>query len=184
MVHLPLSTKAFFIKSISTGKDDSGREVAVKEIPRSKLSDKLLGSLKKEVGILKSLDCDYIVKLYNVIKTARHFYLIMEFCNGGDLGKPLKKIKRFEEHVAQKCIYQISQGLKMLHQNRIIHRDLKLSNFLLQRHSDGSYKAKIADFGFATVLSSGQDAETFCGTAPNMAPEILSGYFLYPSHHY
>ncbi len=159
------------------GRDSANRDIAVKEIPRSRLSEKLLGSLRKEVNILRSLDCENIVKLYDVIKTPRHYYLVMEFCNGGDLGKLLKKSKRFDEHIVQNIVYQIANGLKVLHQNHIIHRDLKLSNFLLKSTPTKTYVVKIADFGFATVLASGQDAETFCGTAPNMAPEVLSGYF-------
>ena len=158
------------------GKDHMGREVAVKEIARSRMSEKLLGSLRKETAILKSLQHENIVKLLNVITTAKFFYLVMEYCNGGDLNKHLKKHKRFEEHVVQNIIYQVSQGLKELYDNHIIHRDLKLSNFLLMI-KNGTYTVKIADFGFATVLANGQDAETFCGTAPNMAPEVLTGYF-------
>ena len=159
------------------GRDKEGKVVAVKEIPKSRLNSKLLDSLKKEISILGSLNCDYIVRLFDVITTTRYFYLIMEFCNGGDLGKRLKKLKRMEEYTTQKVIYQVSKGLKILHENKIIHRDLKLSNFLIEMNENGTYKVKIADFGFATILTQGQDVETFCGTAPNMAPEVLIGYF-------
>ncbi len=160
---------------IRVGRDENGRIVAVKEIRRSKLNEKLLQSLKKEISIMLSLENEHIVRLYNMLRTKRSFYLVMEYCDGGDLGKQIKKHRRFEEHVVQNIIYQVSQGLKLLYEHRIVHRDLKLSNFLVTR-KDGKYTVKIADFGFATVLASGQDAETFCGTAPNMAPEVLAGY--------
>jgi len=126
---------------------------------------------------MKSLNHENVVHLYQAIKTKRNFYLVMEFCNGGDLGKLLKKHKRFEEHIVQIVTYQVAKGLKALREHNILHRDLKLSNFLLRIEKDGTYTIKLADFGFATVLSSGQAAETFCGTAPNMAPEVLMGYF-------
>ncbi len=158
------------------GKEESGRTVAVKEIGRNKLNEKLMQSLKKETSITLSLESEYIVRLHKVMRTSKSFYLIMEYCNGGDLNKLLKKHHRFEEHIVQRIIYQVSQGLKVLRSFRIVHRDLKLSNFLLTLEN-GVYKVKIADFGFATVLDSGQEAETFCGTAPNMAPEVLAGYF-------
>jgi serine/threonine-protein kinase ULK/ATG1 len=157
------------------GYNKSGQEFAVKEIPKSLLNEKLLTSLQKEVSILSTLNCEHIVRLYNVVTTAKHFNLVMEFCNGGDLRKKFKFLIRVEESVAQKVIYQVSQGLKVLYQNRIIHRDLKLSNLLLVYDKDGTYKVKIADFGFATILTRDQDAQTFCGTAPNMAPEVLEG---------
>eukprot|EP00826_Nyctotherus_ovalis_P040987 TRINITY_DN4082_c0_g2_i1.p1 TRINITY_DN4082_c0_g2~~TRINITY_DN4082_c0_g2_i1.p1 ORF type:complete len:216 (+),score=57.96 TRINITY_DN4082_c0_g2_i1:80-727(+) len=157
------------------GLDKSGREFAIKEIPKSLLNEKLLASLQKEVSILAKLNCDHIVRLYNVITTAKHFNLVMEYCNGGDLRKRLKPLKRVEEFVAQRVIYQVSKGLRALHEGRILHRDLKLSNLLLVYDEEGVYKVKIADFGFATVLARDQDAQTFCGTAPNMAPEVLEG---------
>ena len=120
------------------GRDEKGNEIAVKEIPRNILNEKLLISLKKEAGIMKSFDNPNIVKLHSILKTKRYFYLVMEFCNGGDLNKQIKKHKRFEEHVTQNIIYQVSLGLKALHENNIIHRDLKLSNFLLVI-KDGTY---------------------------------------------
>jgi len=157
------------------GYSNSGQQFAVKEIPKSLLNEKLIASLQKEVSILATLNCEHIVRLYNVVTTSKHFNLIMEFCNGGDLRKKLKPFVRIEEFVVQKIIHQVSKGLKVLHQNRVIHRDLKLSNLLLVYDKDGTYKAKIADFGFATILARDQDAQTFCGTAPNMAPEVLEG---------
>ncbi len=149
--------------------------MAIKEISRRILTDKLLDSLRQEIEILKSVSNRNIIKLVGVKKSTKNFYLIMEYCNGGDLHRFLKAHKRVEEHVAQSIVYQISCGLHDLARNRIIHRDLKLSNLLISEHG-GEVTIKIADFGFARVLSSSEDAQTFCGTAPNMAPEVLTGY--------
>lgn len=157
------------------GRDGKGNEVAIKEISRKTLTDKLAESLKKEVNILKSINNENIIKLYGVKKTEKNYYLIMEYCKGGDFSKYLHKYKRFEEYKVQNFIYQISNGLKVLAEYNIIHRDLKLSNLLLSNDEVNNPTIKIADFGFARIMSNTEDAQTFCGTAPNMAPEVLTG---------
>ncbi len=157
------------------GQDGKGNKIAVKEIPRKNLTDKLLDSLKQEIDILKSITNENVIKLHGVKKTEKNFYLIMEYCEGGDLSKFLRKYKRLDEYVVQKMVYQISNGLKALAEHNILHRDLKLSNLLLSTKEENAI-VKIADFGFAKIIDSSEDAQTFCGTAPNMAPEVLTGY--------
>ncbi len=150
--------------------------MAIKEISRRILNDKLLESLRQEIEILKSVSNPNIIRLVGVKKSVKNFYLIMEYCNGGDLHKFLKRNKRVDEYVAQSIVHQVANGLRELARNHILHRDLKLSNLLISEH-DGEVTIKIADFGFARVLSNSEDAQTFCGTAPNMAPEVLTGYY-------
>eukprot|EP00826_Nyctotherus_ovalis_P024775 TRINITY_DN1911_c0_g2_i4.p2 TRINITY_DN1911_c0_g2~~TRINITY_DN1911_c0_g2_i4.p2 ORF type:complete len:231 (-),score=49.96 TRINITY_DN1911_c0_g2_i4:1239-1931(-) len=158
------------------GQDGNGMDVAVKEISRRILNERLLESLKQEIEILKSMSSPNIIRLQEVKKSSKHFYLVTEYCNGGDLQKFLRAHKRLEEHVVQQIVYQLSRGLKEIAQRRILHRDLKLSNLLIS-YEGGKYWVKIGDFGFARVMSNKGEARTFCGTAPNMAPEILMGYF-------
>jgi len=149
--------------------------VAIKEISRRILNERLLESLKQEIEILKSMNSPNIIRLLDVKKSPKHFYLITEYCNGGDLQKFLRTHKRFEEHIVQQIIWQVSQGLKEIANRRVLHRDLKLSNLLISYKGEESW-IKIGDFGFAQVLANKGEAKTFCGTAPNMAPEILMGY--------
>ncbi len=149
--------------------------MAIKEILRKSLTEKLEESLRKEIDILKSISNENIIRLIGVKKTDKNFYLIMEYCKGGDLSKFLKKRKRLEEFEVQKMMYQISNGLRVLADHNIVHRDLKLNNILLST-KDESATPKICDFGFARIISSNEGAQTFCGTAPNMAPEVLTGY--------
>lgn len=161
--------------SLTLGRDNLSNDLAIKEISRQILNDKLMESLKREIEILKSLDNPHIVKLLDVKTTAKSFYLIMEYCNGGNLQQFLKKHKRLEECAVQSIIWQISKGLRTLRSQKIVHRDLKLNNLLITHSRDMT--VKIADFGFARVLNDSEEAKSFCGTAPNMAPEILKGYF-------
>ena len=91
-------------------------------------------------------------------KTSNNYYLILEFCNDGDLDTYVKKRKFLTE---EESIH--------LFKNHILHRDLKLANIL--RH-DGV--TKIADFGFSKMLGSEVLAETMLGSPLNMAPEVLN----------
>lgn len=80
-------------------------------------------------------------------KTSNNFYLIMEFCNDGDMDTYLKKRKYLTEDEAVEVLCELINGFKHLYKHNILHRDLKLANIL--RH-DGVIK--IADFGFSKIL--------------------------------
>ncbi len=87
--------------------------------------------------------------MYDVQRTQNHFYLIMEYCGGGDLRTYLKKKGgRLEEYEVQKIIFQLSNGFQVLSERKIVHRDIKLSNLLVSSKGK-DYVVKLADFGFA-----------------------------------
>lgn len=121
---------------------------------------------------MQSINQENIIKLYEVIKTKKNYYIVLEYCAGGDLHKFLKKRKRISEHEVQSILYQLSNGFRVLYQKDIIHRDIKLSNLLFLDKTPNSL-VKIADFGFAKLIQSEAAVGTFCGTPPHMAPEIL-----------
>lgn len=98
--------------------------------------------------MLKSCDNPNIIKLYDLKKTANNFYLILEYCNEGDLMVYLKQKKNLPEDEAVEYLVQILNAFKTLVKNKILHRDFKLANIL--KH-DG--EIKIADFGFAKLLT-------------------------------
>jgi serine/threonine-protein kinase ULK/ATG1 len=98
--------------------------------------------------VLKSCDNPNIIKLYDLKKTANNFYLILEYCNEGDLMVYLKQKKNLPEDEAVEYLVQILNAFKTLVKNKILHRDFKLANIL--KH-DG--EIKIADFGFAKLLT-------------------------------
>lgn len=80
-------------------------------------------------------------------KTANNFYLILEYCNDGDLEAYVKKRKYLVEDEAIEIFIELLQGFKHLYKHKILHRDLKLANIL--RHEG---KIKIADFGFSKMM--------------------------------
>ena len=141
--------------------------------------------LKSEVLILRKLDHQNIVKLIEVKKTKKHFYLVMEYCNGDDLLKTLEKYKKkykkpFSEEIVQYLMKQIMNAFNYIHSKEIMHRDIKLENILLHFDSEQDKlnlnimksTPKIIDFGFAIILKNSL-AESILGNPINMAPLLL-----------
>ena len=165
---------------------------ATKKIDR-KTADK--PSFKKyfdnEISILKSLNHPNIVKLEEVKRTNNHYYIVMEYINGGGLSNCLKKYmerhkKAFPEEIVQHLMRQIIEGLYYLHSRKIIHRDLKLDNIMINFDTEADKenlnmmkaRVKIIDFGFAIRLTSEKKDLTYSavGSPINMDPIILNKF--------
>ncbi|XP_048641837.1 serine/threonine-protein kinase ULK1 isoform X4 [Marmota marmota marmota] len=152
-------------------------EVAVKCINKKNLakSQTLLG---KEIKILKELKHENIVALYDFQEMANSVYLVMEYCNGGDLADYLHTMRTLSEDTIRLFLQQIAGAMRLLHSKGIIHRDLKPQNILLsnpggRRANPNHIRVKIADFGFARYLQSNMMAATLCGSPMYMAPEVI-----------
>ncbi|XP_028829022.1 serine/threonine-protein kinase ULK1 isoform X4 [Denticeps clupeoides] len=152
-------------------------EVAVKCINKKNLakSQTLLG---KEIKILKELKHENIVALHDFQETASSVYLVMEYCNGGDLADYLHSKGTLSEDTIRVFLQQIAGAMRVLQAKGIIHRDLKPQNILLSHpagrksHSNNTC-IKIADFGFARYLQNNMMAATLCGSPMYMAPEVI-----------
>ncbi|KAL3640670.1 hypothetical protein CASFOL_015638 [Castilleja foliolosa] len=150
-----------------------GNEVAIKEIVTSRLNPKLQESLKSEIFILKKINHPNIIGLHDMIEESGKIYIILEYCKGGDLSIFIQQRQgRIAEETAKHFMQQLAEGLKVLRENNLIHRDLKPQNLLLSSNGDNSV-LKIADFGFARSLQPRGLAETLCGSPLYMAPEIM-----------
>ncbi|XP_055017992.1 serine/threonine-protein kinase ULK1a isoform X2 [Boleophthalmus pectinirostris] len=152
-------------------------EVAIKCINKKNLakSQSLLG---KEIKILKELKHDNIVRLFEYQEIGGCVYLVMEYCNGGDLAEYLHSKGTLSEDTIRIFLQQIVQAMKVLQGQGILHRDLKPQNILLchgerRRASSLNTCIKIADFGFARHLQTNTMAATLCGSPMYMAPEVL-----------
>ena len=143
--------------------------------------------LSNEIKVMQKIHHPNIVSLIDLKKTKSHHYLVMEFCNGGDLTGCLRKYmakynRPFSEEIVQYLMIQIVRGLDALHSRNIMHRDLKLDNILVCFNSENDKNglnmmkaiAKITDFGFATQLNRNQLAHTVLGTPTNMDPSLLN----------
>ncbi|XP_033250415.1 serine/threonine-protein kinase MARK2 isoform X6 [Drosophila miranda] len=149
----------------------TGKEVAIKIIDKTQLNPGSLQKLFREVRIMKMLDHPNIVKLFQVIETEKTLYLIMEYASGGEVFDYLVLHGRMKEKEARVKFRQIVSAVQYCHQKRIIHRDLKAENLLL----DSELNIKIADFGFSNEFTPGSKLDTFCGSPPYAAPELFQG---------
>lgn len=183
--------------------DANGRTemVAIKAIARNseKITKKVLENLELEISILRTYRHPNIVCLTQVSKTDQHFYLVLEYCAGGDVQRLIRSRKsgRLTERLARRLMRDLTAGLKFLWGQELIHRDIKPQNLLLtgplpldELHDPSksdldererrkanfctnSFHLKIADFGFARHLQTTSMADTLCGSPLYMAPEIL-----------
>ncbi|KAI1896918.1 hypothetical protein AGOR_G00099820 [Albula goreensis] len=134
----------------------TGREVAVKIIDKTQLNPTSLQKLFREVRIMKILNHPNIVKLFEVIETEKTLYLIMEYASGGEVFDYLVAHGRMKEKEARAKFRQIVSAVQYCHQKRIVHRDLKAENLLL----DADMNIKIADFGFSNEFTIGSKLDT------------------------
>uniref|UniRef100_A0A671YKW8 non-specific serine/threonine protein kinase n=1 Tax=Sparus aurata TaxID=8175 RepID=A0A671YKW8_SPAAU len=114
---------------------------------------------------------DNLVKLFEVIETEKTLYLVMEYASGGEVFDYLVAHGRMKEKEARAKFRQIVSAVQYCHQRRIVHRDLKAENLLL----DADMNIKIADFGFSNEFTVGSKLDTFCGSPPYAAPELFQG---------
>ena len=182
--------------------------VAIKAIARTseKLTKKVLQNLEIEIAILRTYRHKNIVCMHEVQKTERHFYLVLEFCGGGDVQGLIRSRKsgRLSEPLTRRLMRDLSAGLRFLWGQELIHRDIKPQNLLLtgalpldevndperteemevkrkqQNFPSEQFALKIADFGFARHLQTASLAETLCGSPLYMAPEILQHHRYVP----
>ena len=125
--------------------------------------------LENEIQVLRSCRNNNIVQLIDIKKTANNIYLVLEYCNEGDLLHYVKGRKKLPQEEAVEYFVQILHAFQTLVKNKIMHRDFKLANVL--KH-DGYIK--VADFGFSKLLGTeDQMVETILGSPLNMAPEVL-----------
>ena len=148
------------------------QKYAIKIYTKSSLLDpQKRKTVKNEIKILKKLNNNYIVKLYEVIDTSKNLYLVQEFIKGVSLLDILQSEKNhhIEQERAMKLFLQIVKGIFYCQSKNINHRDIKLENVLVIKDD----KIKIIDFGFAVESNKETYQNFFCGTPSYMAPEIL-----------
>ncbi|XP_052848668.1 serine/threonine-protein kinase polo [Drosophila gunungcola] len=125
----------------------------------------------QEITIHRSLSHPNIVKFHSYFEDVQNIYIVLELCKKRSMMELHKRRKSITEFECRYYIYQIIQGVKYLHDSRIIHRDLKLGNLFL----NDLLHVKIGDFGLATRIEyEGERKKTLCGTPNYIAPEILT----------
>lgn len=117
------------------------------------------------------------MRLYDVIETDKYIGIIIEYASGGELFDHILAHRYLRERDAAKLFSQLISGVWYIHQKKIVHRDLKLENLLLDRHRN----VIITDFGFANRFEHRADdlMQTSCGSPCYAAPELVISEGLY-----
>ncbi|KAG0217908.1 hypothetical protein BGX33_009207 [Mortierella sp. NVP41] len=154
--------------SVYRGLHDTGTTVAVKQINLSDIPSAELANIMMEIDLLKKLNHANIVKYYGFEKTTDYLNIILEFCENGSLRSLCKNFGKLPEHLGATYITQVLDGLIYLHDQGVIHRDIKGANILATKEG----VVKLADFGVATLSNDVGDMSV-AGTPYWMAPEII-----------
>ncbi|NXO24578.1 NEK5 kinase, partial [Cisticola juncidis] len=144
----------------------------IKEINLTKMPVKEKEASEKEVVLLAKMKHANIVTFYASLQEKNMLYIVMEYCDGGDLMKRINMQHGvlFDEDQILSWFVQISLGLKHIHDKKILHRDVKAQNIFL---SNNGKVAKLGDFGIARQLNSTTEfAHTCVGTPYYLSPEI------------
>ena len=150
----------------------TGRIVAVKSFNKnnSQLTGKNMQKIKYETDLMKKLNHPNITKVLEMFEDEKFFMIIMEYINGGNLFTFVKKRRKLSEKTAKFLFKQIILGIKYIHEQNIVHRDIKLENLLIDLNNN----VKICDFGIGRKITNKKELlYDKCGTLMYMAPEIL-----------
>ncbi|XP_034741989.1 serine/threonine-protein kinase Nek5 [Etheostoma cragini] len=161
--------KAFLVRERGGGGD---RQCVVKQINLTKMSVREKEASKKEVMLLSKMKHPNIVSFIKSFHERSSLYIVMEYCDGGDLMNKINMQRGvfFTEEQVVDWFVQICLGLKHIHDRKILHRDIKAQNIFL---TNGGMKAKLGDFGIARMLNNTMElARTCVGTPYYLSPEI------------
>eukprot|EP00922_Rhytidocystis_sp_ex-Travisia-forbesii_P050466 GHVS01075010.1.p1 GENE.GHVS01075010.1~~GHVS01075010.1.p1 ORF type:complete len:581 (+),score=137.33 GHVS01075010.1:26-1744(+) len=161
-----------------------GDELCWKVVSYRGLKEKEKRQLVAEVNVMRQLRHDNIVTYYDrIIKKAdQKLYIVMEYCNAGDLATCISDAKRHyggcSEEVIRSVGVQLAAALDychsgLQHDRSVLHRDLKPQNVFLSVGVDSRLRAKLGDFGLSRHLDSGEFAQTCVGTPYYWSPELM-----------
>ncbi|XP_045681566.1 serine/threonine-protein kinase 33 isoform X2 [Phyllostomus hastatus] len=156
---------------------------AIKKVNKEKAGSSAVKLLEREVNILKIVKHEHIIHLEQVFETPRKMYLVMELCEDGELKEILSKKGHFSENETRWIIQSLASAIAYLHNNDIVHRDLKLENIMVKSsfidaNNEMNLNIKVTDFGLAVKKHGGSEAmlQTTCGTPMYMAPEVINAH--------
>ncbi|XP_029905884.1 serine/threonine-protein kinase Nek1 isoform X2 [Myripristis murdjan] len=160
-----------FGKAVLVKSKEDGHQYVIKEIGISRMSNKERQESRKEVAVLANMSHPNIVQYKESFEEGGCLYIVMDYCEGGDLFKKINSQKGilFPEEQILDWFVQICLALKHVHDRKILHRDIKSQNIFLTK--DGTIQ--LGDFGIARVLNSTVElARTCIGTPYYLSPEI------------
>eukprot|EP00092_Neocalanus_flemingeri_P030534 GFUD01033152.1.p1 GENE.GFUD01033152.1~~GFUD01033152.1.p1 ORF type:complete len:583 (+),score=178.58 GFUD01033152.1:105-1853(+) len=158
--------KCYELKDLATGEVTAGKIVPKALLTKSHQKEKM----SQEIRLHKAVAHNNLVKLFSYFEDPNFVYIVLELCRKRSLMELHKRRKAITEPETRYFLHQILLGCLYLHENKIIHRDLKLGNIFL----NDNMEIKIGDFGLATKVDyDGERKRTLCGTPNYIAPEVL-----------
>ncbi|XP_067106446.1 serine/threonine-protein kinase PLK2-like [Osmerus mordax] len=150
----------------------TGKVYAAKIIPHTRVSKPhQREKIDREIELHSVLHHRHIVHFYHHFEDKDNIYILLEYCSRRSLAHILKARKVLTEPEVRYYLRQIVSGLKYLHGQEILHRDLKLGNFFINE----SMELKVGDFGLAAKLERVENRRrTICGTPNYLSPEVLN----------
>lgn len=157
----------------------TGEKRAVKTVHKKSLrTEEEKNMVFNEVAILRSLDHPGIIKLHEYYQDEMNYYIITEFCSGGELFERILNQGCISESVAAEYMRQIFSILIYLQERGVVHRDLKPENFLLSGPEETAY-LKLIDFGSSQFCTPGEIMTSKVGTPYYIPPEVLRKHYNY-----
>ena len=145
---------------------------AIKILDKEKLKTQTKSTLFNEIEIISRLDHKNIIHVEKILEDSKNYYIIMEYCEKGELFDYIVNKERLNPAEASLFFYQLINGVEYIHQQGFAHRDLKPENLLLTKEKI----LKIIDFGLCHDFDGENYLTTKCGSPSYAAPEILKGY--------
>ncbi|XP_055380873.1 serine/threonine-protein kinase 32A isoform X2 [Condylostylus longicornis] len=162
--------KGSFGKVCIVQKRDTGRLFAMKYVSRGACESRgALGGVLKEVELLATLEHPFLVNLWFSFQDEEDLFMVCDLLTGGDLRYHLQQRVEFGEDSVALLICELGSALDYLQSQRVVHRDIKPDNILL----DDDGHAHLTDFNIATRLQKDGLACSMSGTKPYMAPEVF-----------
>jgi len=155
----------------ATRKGLEGQKFAVKAFKIASVSPDKKAELQAEVSIFLCMDHPQITRLFDVYESDDYMFLVMECMEGGELFDRVTALKRFTEKDAADAVMQMLLAVNYIHSHGVVHRDIKLENFLYD--TKNSNFLKLIDFGFSKVWDPNIKMQISCGTLAYVAPEVL-----------
>ena len=149
----------------------TGEEFAIKIINKEKMKKKMKNKIFNENEIITRFNHINIIYVFQIIDEENDIYIVMEYCNKGELFDYIVSHKKLDENEASIFFYQLINGVDYIHKKGVAHRDLKPENLLLT--SDKTLK--IIDFGLSHEYKENSLLKTKCGSPSYASPEIVMG---------
>ena len=149
------------------------KEVAIKIMSKKDMTTQDLELVRTEIEILKICQHPNIIQLFEVFENLDYFYIIMEYCHGGDLFSYLEQRNfHLPEQQACKFMHKMCAAVYYIHSYGIAHRDLKPENVLMTSNDDDA-DLRILDFGLSKIIGPDEKCSEPYGTLSYVAPEVL-----------